>query len=82
LLDRFAQDIIEALYLRSNKPGIASVCRNLEQFSYRLKYDIVWCYIKYGISEVAKTFYRMEYKAFHNKFEPYIKRNCTLMRNM
>jgi len=82
LLDGKAKEIIQALYLNINKPSIASVHRDIEQFGYKINYDIVLRYIKNEIPESVKTFYRMGKTAFHNKFEPYIERDYTLLRSM
>ena len=81
-LDTKAKELIQALYLDSNKPGIRTVERNIKQFGYNLNYSVINRYVNNEIPLSVKTFYRMGEKAYHDRFDPYIERDYTLLKPM
>jgi hypothetical protein len=81
-LDEKAKDLIQALFLDSHKPSIRTVERDIKQFGYDINYSLINRYINNEIPLSVKTFYRMGEKAYHDRFDPYITRDCTLFRPM
>jgi transposase InsO family protein/transposase len=81
-LDEAAKDLIQSLWLDSHKPSIQSVVRDIVQFGYELDYSTVNRYIQNEIPLSVKTFYRQGEKAYHDRFDPYIQRDYTLLKSM
>ena len=79
--DEKAKEIINSLYLDLRKPSIASVVDDLKQYGYELNYTTVTRYIR-EIPKSVKVFYREGQKAYHDKFDSYIKRDYTLFKAM
>ena len=80
-----AKDLIQALYLDQNKPSVASVIRTINENKFLdrdLNYDVVNRYVNKEISFSVKTFYRQGEKAYHDKCNPYIQRDYTLLKSM
>ena len=81
-LDDRAKELIQALYLDPRKPSAASVGRDIKQFGYDLNDSILYRYIKDEIPNSVRVFYRMGEKAYHDRFDPYIRRDYTLLKAM
>jgi transposase InsO family protein len=81
-LDDRAKELIQALYLDPRKPSVAGVERGVKQFGYELNYAIINRYIKNEIPNSVKVFYRMGEKAYHDRFDPFIRRDYTLFKSM
>jgi len=77
-----AKEMIHSLWLDMRRPSIRSVARDLRQFGYELSYSAISRYIRDGIPPSVKTFYRKGEKAYHDRFDPYIKRDYTLFKAM
>jgi len=81
-LDQQAKELIEALYLDDHRPSARSVERALGQFGYEINYHTIWRYLKTEVPQSVKTFYRQGEKAYHDRFDPYIPRDYTLLGSM
>ncbi len=81
-LDQQAKELIEALYLDDHQPSARSVERSLVQFGYDVNYHTIWRYLKTEVPASVKTFYRLGEKTYHDRFDPYVPRDFTLLKTM
>ena len=79
------KELVRALYLDNNKPSVTAVHRDLAQFlseGRTISYHTVYRYIRNEIPQAVKTYYRDGEKAYHDNFDPHIKRDYTLFGSM
>ncbi len=80
-LDEDCKDILQSLFLDKNKPSYAQVHRDIRQFGYTLSYPMVVRYLT-DLPNSVKTYFRDGPTKYHDKFDPYLKRDYTKYRSM
>jgi putative transposase len=77
------KELIRALYLDKNKPKCKAVWRDLLNLIDReINYHMVYRYVTNEIPRPVKVYYREGEKAYHDKFDPYVKRDYSLFNSM